>query len=145
MRGILLCVGFLMAGLVAAMPGLPWIVEIGDDDEVAAVSSAFPGLRVPLQVESSSPSVVSWEKAPHGKNLWMLTYSVGEVGTQHLYREQRRAVVDVASREVLADLVWKYVPGKGSPSVRQPVWEWKSKELKVRDEAFGRSFRVGIR
>lgn len=122
-----------------------WKVEISEEDEVYAESPSVPGLRVPLQAEANSPHVIGWEKAPKGSSLWILTYSVGPVGTQQIYVEERRAVVDVARKEVLTDLVWKYRSEGGSPEIRQPSWDWKASKLEVKDTAFGRHFEVGIR
>jgi hypothetical protein len=135
----------LLATCTAFAKSESWKVEI-EEEEAFAVSSSMPGLRIPLQADSTTPRVIAWEKAPSGEGkIWILTYGVGPVGTEHAYLEERRAVVSLDSKEVLADLAWKYRAAKGSPKLAQPTWSWKATGLQVKDEAFGRNFEVPLK
>jgi LysM repeat protein len=88
------------------------------------------GLKVKLFTYVGRPEPRSWQQ--ERGNVWSLTYFAGDPGTQYFFSIIRKAVFNVRTRELLADMDFRYEnlngPGQLPP---QPRWTWTTNALVI--------------
>ncbi|HWQ91493.1 MAG TPA: LysM peptidoglycan-binding domain-containing protein [Clostridia bacterium] len=112
----------LQAGRTILIPGYGWSLSESTNSSVFAAHKQLglsvqlvnenasatpdPDARVTNEISGSALKLLSWQ--PERDNLWSLTYLAGAPGAFPTFEVIRKALINVRTREVLADEVFKY-------------------------------------
>lgn len=99
---------------------------------------ALKSLSVPMYLRSGGDAkVLSWLPAPKGKDLWLLTYQVDNIGTSVRVQMERRAVIDVAQKKIIGETLHKFKIDGDTIDDESPKWIWSNNALHVRNLPYG--------
>ena len=126
----------LQAGQALLIPGQGWSCQERTNSTFSATHQQL-GLTVELTNESGTPRLLSWQ--PERNQLWSLTYYAGSPGTHFTCDVIRKALINVRTGKVLADVVLRYEHPQGAGQLpAAPIWTWTPNALIIRDpEATG--------
>src|SRR5690606_37593677 len=102
--------------------------------ETFATHPSYPTLRLPLRLAGAgSPLVLDWKPAPHGKDLFVLSYVAGEIGSSERVKVVRAMVVDVKRSNILTDQIFSYIDPRDASAKKgpQPKWNWTHENLLI--------------
>lgn len=133
---------------IEAKPKLEeWNVETLGRETFASHPN-YPTLRLPLRVAGAGgPLILDWAPAPHGKNIFVLSYVAGEIGSSDRVKVIRAMVVDVARSNILTDQIFSYVDPLDASAKKgpQPKWNWTHENLLINKTDSAKPVQVSLR
>ena len=125
----------LQAGQVLLIPGQGWRCQERTNSTFSATHQQLR-LTVELVNESGTPRLLSWQRERN--QLWSLTYYAGSPGTHFTCDVIRKALINVRTGKVLADVVLRYEHPQGAGQLpAAPIWTWTPNALIIRDPEAG--------
>lgn len=123
-RRILILVASLSASLAASADPTDWRI-IKEGRVRFAVFSTHPNVKIPLEKNMGGPKLLSWNDSPVSKDVGVLIYEAGVVGTSTLYKHQYAVVIRKKNMEKLGEFLW-HITAQGSAPLpkSQPIWDW---------------------
>lgn len=96
---------------------------------------------VMLDYEGQPIEIIEYRTETPKKDIALLIYDAGTVGTYDLVKLQNAAVLDTKNKKLLGNFPWKYEfvgkrKEKVGNTITQPEWIWKEDGVKVIDKAF---------